>query len=325
MMDTNIKTHHHHPQAKNTIQSLYFAYGSNLSLEQMAARCPESRYIGTARLHDYRWQINQRGYANVVHEPGNCVEGLCYILSGADEARLDRYEGVPVAYEKVFMELELFTAKAALVGRDVAEIVAFGLIGGVSRREEFRHEVVGRQAMTNERGDAMPGLISSHPQLEPQNEEIRESLESESKSGRPESPERGPPKPSSRANTSSYLPEKSPPSPPGLPQHLTAQKYHSSSPMSEEQSVAKLKMKHEEPSITEPTTPWSSQAVQPVTLEKHGEKTLALIYISYQYTTDDLPRQEYIIRMHRAVRDGMMLGMSRHYINTQITPRLQTD
>ncbi|TGO66710.1 hypothetical protein BELL_0938g00010 [Botrytis elliptica] len=47
-------------------QTLYFAYGSNLSLKQMKTRCPDSTYVGTGVLQNYRWIVNQRGYANIV-------------------------------------------------------------------------------------------------------------------------------------------------------------------------------------------------------------------------------------------------------------------
>jgi gamma-glutamylcyclotransferase len=109
-------------------QTLYFAYGSNLSFQQMAVRCPESRYIGRALLPGFRWQINQRGFANIVAEPGSTVEGLCYLLSQRDEARLDKSEGVPTAYSKKQAEVEMFTASGALVGRKVTEIIAQGIV-----------------------------------------------------------------------------------------------------------------------------------------------------------------------------------------------------
>ncbi|KAF8533767.1 hypothetical protein BDD12DRAFT_945227 [Trichophaea hybrida] len=89
-------------------QTLYFGYGSNLWLEQMARRCPESRFVGRAVLHNFRWQINQRGYANVVPDPENVIEGLCYLLSRSDEVTLDRAEGVPISYEKIYREVEFF-------------------------------------------------------------------------------------------------------------------------------------------------------------------------------------------------------------------------
>ncbi|KAG7293842.1 hypothetical protein NEMBOFW57_003902 [Staphylotrichum longicolle] len=90
---------------------LYFAYGSNLSLAQMAKRCPASYYIGRAVLPDYRWQINQRGYANVVAAPGSSVHGLVFELLDDDEARLDRNEGVHAgAYAKALLGVVLHPA-----------------------------------------------------------------------------------------------------------------------------------------------------------------------------------------------------------------------
>ncbi|KAK6335007.1 hypothetical protein TWF718_010449 [Orbilia javanica] len=108
-------------------ETLYFAYGSNLSFEQMARRCPQSRYIGRARLHGYKFQINERGYANVVkvrhQQPESFVEGLCYRLHPEDEARLDRAEGVPTAYSKKTKRIKFFPAQASLLGRTVADLV----------------------------------------------------------------------------------------------------------------------------------------------------------------------------------------------------------
>ena len=109
-------------------RSLYFAYGSNLQLKQMAKRCPDSQYQGRARLHNFRWQINDRGFANIIPDPNTFVEGLCYLLSAEDEMRLDRSEGVPTAYQKKWTEVEFFPAAAKLGGRRVTEILRFGLL-----------------------------------------------------------------------------------------------------------------------------------------------------------------------------------------------------
>ena len=110
------------PLQQRQPEIFYFAFGSNLHLGQMAKRCPESRYIGTAKLHDYRFQINERGYANVLPSPGNCVEGLVYLLNPTDEARLDKSEGVPTAYQKQILAIEVVTAKIDYVGRAVPEL-----------------------------------------------------------------------------------------------------------------------------------------------------------------------------------------------------------
>ncbi|KAL3419332.1 AIG2 family protein [Phlyctema vagabunda] len=107
-------------------ETMYFAYGSNLGFEQMALRCPSSVFLGRARLHGYEFQINERGYANVIpsRETASFVEGLCYRLSPTDERSLDRSEGVPTAYEKKLLELEFWCADADLIGRTVTNIVA---------------------------------------------------------------------------------------------------------------------------------------------------------------------------------------------------------
>jgi len=109
-------------------RSLYFAYGSNLQLKQMAKRCPDSQFQGRARLHSFRWQINDRGFANVIPDPNAFVEGLVYLLSAEDEERLDRSEGVPTAYQKKWTEVEFFPAAAKLGGRKVTEILKFDLM-----------------------------------------------------------------------------------------------------------------------------------------------------------------------------------------------------
>ncbi|KAI0506347.1 hypothetical protein F5B22DRAFT_623896 [Xylaria bambusicola] len=96
-------------------RQLYFAYGSNLWLEQMATRCPHSYYVGRAVLPDYRWLINERGFANIVPASGYTVHGLVYELGVGDEPRLDRSEGVSKGvYSKDYLPLLLHQAPRAL-------------------------------------------------------------------------------------------------------------------------------------------------------------------------------------------------------------------
>jgi len=86
-------------------QTLYFGYGSNIWLHQMSLRCPTSKYIGVARLPNYRWIINNRGYANIVASASSDeVYGLVYSLAPSDEAQLDVNEGVPYAYTKEILK-----------------------------------------------------------------------------------------------------------------------------------------------------------------------------------------------------------------------------
>lgn len=92
---------------------VYFGYGSNLWLDQMERRCPNSTYLGVALLHDFRWMIFSRGYANIVAlatERHDVVYGLVYRLTQSDEARLDRNEDVPWAYTKEMLQCDFWPA-----------------------------------------------------------------------------------------------------------------------------------------------------------------------------------------------------------------------
>ncbi|KAJ3541355.1 hypothetical protein NMY22_g3916 [Coprinellus aureogranulatus] len=53
-----------------------------------------------------KWIISENGYANIVASPGDYVYGLVYELSEADEAHLDRSEGVPYNYTKELLSVE---------------------------------------------------------------------------------------------------------------------------------------------------------------------------------------------------------------------------
>ncbi|KAK9900586.1 hypothetical protein P389DRAFT_14880 [Cystobasidium minutum MCA 4210] len=79
---------------------LYFGYGNNMSLRTLKQRFPDSAPAGLARLNDYKWMINEIGFANIVPSPGDVVYGSIAFLSSRDEAALDNSEGVPHHYEK---------------------------------------------------------------------------------------------------------------------------------------------------------------------------------------------------------------------------------
>ncbi|HYQ34252.1 MAG TPA: poly-gamma-glutamate hydrolase family protein [Mycobacterium sp.] len=83
-----------------THRHVYFAYGSNLCVRQMALRCPDAADPRPAVLADHDWLINQRGVATVEPLAGNQVHGVLWQLSGDDLATLDSAEGVPVRYRR---------------------------------------------------------------------------------------------------------------------------------------------------------------------------------------------------------------------------------
>ena len=78
----------------------YFAYGSNLCVQQMAQRCPDAIDPQRATLADHDWLINERGVATVEPLSGSEVHGVVWQLSDSDLATLDGAEGVPVRYRR---------------------------------------------------------------------------------------------------------------------------------------------------------------------------------------------------------------------------------
>jgi gamma-glutamylcyclotransferase (GGCT)/AIG2-like uncharacterized protein YtfP len=73
---------------------LYFAYGANMDVAAMAARCPRSRPLGRARLARHRLVVMETGYASVVRDNRATVHGLMWDLALSDTPALDRYEDV---------------------------------------------------------------------------------------------------------------------------------------------------------------------------------------------------------------------------------------
>ena len=62
----------------------YLAYGSNLSMAQMAQRCPDAVYVGTAELKDYQllFKGSQSGsYLTVEPKKGSMVPVLVWRIS----------------------------------------------------------------------------------------------------------------------------------------------------------------------------------------------------------------------------------------------------
>lgn len=88
----------------------YLAYGSNLSMAQMAQRCPDAVYIGSAEIPDYQllFKGSQSGsYLTVEPKSGSSVPVLVWKISDRDESRLDHYEGCPTFYYKTTMQVEV--------------------------------------------------------------------------------------------------------------------------------------------------------------------------------------------------------------------------
>ena len=93
-MDRGVDETHPPTTLDSAVDTLHFAYGSNMDARQMSLRCPRSRMIGTALLPGWRFRINAQGWATVVPERGALVHGRIWALSIEDEAHLDAYEDV---------------------------------------------------------------------------------------------------------------------------------------------------------------------------------------------------------------------------------------
>lgn len=83
---------------------VYFAYGSNLSLEQMKRRCPEAIPMIMVHLDNYKLTYNK--YADIVPCQGERVYGAIYELSINDLKNLDKFERYPYLYEKIDVKVQ---------------------------------------------------------------------------------------------------------------------------------------------------------------------------------------------------------------------------
>ena len=86
-------------------RKLYLAYGSNLSVDQMAFRCPEAKIVGTAVLKG--WKLVFRTHADIEPCNGSEVPVLIWEIKPNDERNLDRYEGYPSYYIKKDLEVTI--------------------------------------------------------------------------------------------------------------------------------------------------------------------------------------------------------------------------
>lgn len=99
----------------------YFAYGSNMSSEEMRAWCPSAQFVAAARLPHHRLDFTrysrkrEGGVADIVPARGQEVWGVLYELDAGDLAALDRKEGVPAAYTRAFVDVAPVSGEPARV------------------------------------------------------------------------------------------------------------------------------------------------------------------------------------------------------------------
>ena len=95
----------------------YFAYGSNMNLEQMRRLCGwHFKVLGAVELPNYEFGPDSRGYANIREKQNSKIFGVLYELDQHALDILDEFEGFPQVFNRVEVEVadivdgEVFTA-----------------------------------------------------------------------------------------------------------------------------------------------------------------------------------------------------------------------
>ena len=83
---------------------LYFAYGSNMNPARMSKRCPGAIDLGGATLYHHR--VAERLYADIDFVEGAETEGVLYVITEEHLRKLDRYEGYPSVYRRIWVDVE---------------------------------------------------------------------------------------------------------------------------------------------------------------------------------------------------------------------------
>ena len=78
----------------------YIAYGSNMSREQMAVRCPGAKLVGTGILEGARLEFYLHATVEKTGDRKDRVPVAVWEIDEADERSLDLYEGFPDYYVK---------------------------------------------------------------------------------------------------------------------------------------------------------------------------------------------------------------------------------
>lgn len=79
--------------------TLYFAYGANLSRAHMALWCPDAVPLMRAAMPAHRLVF--RCWADIVPSAGDRVQGALYEVSLQDLGVLDQFEDCPVLYRRI--------------------------------------------------------------------------------------------------------------------------------------------------------------------------------------------------------------------------------
>lgn len=119
---------------------LYFAYGSNLSLEHMRRLAGRHLVVyGSARLPDFDLEPDKRGYLTVRPKAGAEVWGALYDVTEEAMGYMDRFEGYPEVFDRKEVEVvdNAGNKKTAWVYLETPD-----QYGGQAVREEYMRRVL---------------------------------------------------------------------------------------------------------------------------------------------------------------------------------------
>lgn len=92
----------------------YFAYGSNMDLDRINERLKIVLKGEKAVLEGWRLEFNKiakrnpkEGYANIIKDPDENIEGVLYDLSEDNIKVLDGWEGYPLHYNKIDIKVKV--------------------------------------------------------------------------------------------------------------------------------------------------------------------------------------------------------------------------
>lgn len=112
---------------------LYFAYGSNMATQRLAARVP-ARFVSTALLPAYRLAFHQcgddgSGKCDIVPASAqSAVYGVIWNVASHHKPTLDRYEGLGEAYNETWLTVtDLASDRQFEVQAYIGNITALGL------------------------------------------------------------------------------------------------------------------------------------------------------------------------------------------------------
>lgn len=90
---------------------LYVAYGSNMNIEQMRFRCPNSKVIGNGKLVGWKLVFNMHLDVINTNNRKDIVPVVIWDINKKDWDRLDMYEGYPNYYVKEFVNVKYDNGK----------------------------------------------------------------------------------------------------------------------------------------------------------------------------------------------------------------------